>query len=282
MQEHRTALGAAAVSFYIVLSLAPLLLVAVAAAGFVLGSSEQAMRIVDRYLVQMLPAAGGTIKSQVREIIEGRVTAGVVGVALWLWGGSAMFMAIQKMMNEIWSVERGRGWFRGRALALAMIPLIGIVALLSLSASAAARIVREVLTRLPLGYITGSPTLWSAIALALAVVTSVALFWLICVILPNRRVDWAAALVGAGLAGVLWEVSKQAFGWYVRHSTSFAAYGPLAGGVLVLLWGYYSSFILLLGAEVGALLERRRRQGRDSGPGAWGSAVARGQQPETT
>lgn len=252
-------LVAAALSFYTFLAVFPLLLVAIAVSSYFLGSADEASQLIldttKRYAVG--GEARSMLESAVQGVIAGRGTATGIGLILLLWSGSTIIVVLQKAMNVIWDVEEERGFVKQRLLALGFLLLLGTVIILSFAATTFANYLAS----------ADAPILpdmsWIAKAASYVVplLISVLAFSLIYKLLPNTKVRWKVALVGGVVAGVLWEIAKIGFTYYVVNFANYnAVYGSLGGIILFLIWVNYSAIIVILGGEVSSMWSRKHRE----------------------
>lgn len=246
---------AAAVSFYAFMSLIPLILLSVSVIAFFLGSMEEAQASVMRVLSQYNPAveqtAGETVRAVVRDVIGKRAALGGISVVVLAMTGSAAANSLCRAVNLAWDIKVRRGLLAQRLLDIAVV--FGGVALLGASLAATAAI--EVLRNLRLGVLGVTadrlPFLWQFLGYVVPLLMTFSAFALIYKVLPNVRVPLRVALVGALFAGVLWEVAKIGFAFYVGHFARTATvYGSLAGVILLQVWINVGAAITILGAEV--------------------------------
>ena len=242
----------AALSYYAAFSLAPLLLIAVAVAGWVLG--DEAVRgQLDDYLRGSLGAAGATA---LQDMIaharkpEKNVVASVIGIAMLLFGAGGVFGQLQDALNTVWGVKRrsGRGWkglVKDRFLSFAMVLGTGFLLLTSMVASAILQGLSEYVGSI----LSLPPVVWAVISGIASFLIIVALFAAIFKLLPDVRISWRDVFLGAVFTAALFTIGKFVMGWYLGREATASAYGATGALALVLLWVYYSSIILLFGAE---------------------------------
>lgn len=259
--EDNSALVAAAVSFFIFLSLVPLLLLAVASLGFIFRSEQQAFGLVIDAISTYSPAlaeeSGPGIHLILKDVIKGSSAATGIGIIFLLWSGSQAFVNLEKAINIAWDTAP-RGFIKSRIVSIALLISVGILFLLSFLATTAANAIQAYGFNL-FGHNISEAFgfLWRFLSLLLPLAISIGTFTLIYKFLPNTKVLMTPALVGGLVAGLLWETAKQVFSWYVTNFANFnAVYGSLASVILLLLWIYYSSIVTLLGAQLSVLYHR--------------------------
>lgn len=253
--RHRCSLVAAALSYYVLLSVVPLTMLIVALLGHVLGSHHQALERTLGYLREAVPAgqARELLQEVVEKIIAGRAAATKIGLVALLWVGSQLFMTLQSALNVVWNVETPRNWVFRRLVSLAATVSLGFLALLSVGVNAASAALHKAGDRV-LGTLS-RPWLWQTGAAVTAVVLLFLVFLLVYRWLPSTEIRWREALLAAALATALWLAAKQGFAWYIADVASDNInqfYGSLGGVIIVLLWGFYSSLVILFSAEVAA------------------------------
>lgn len=251
--DNKAMMMGAAMAYYTLFSIAPLLMITIALAGWVFGA-EASQGEVYRTLQGMLGRDGassiqGLVESASNQPETG-VVASVIGVATLLLGASGVFAQLQESLNVIWGVkpapEGGVGqWLRRRVLSFSMVLVIAFLLLVSLVASAAfAGVGRFMNHALP-----GGSMLWQAVNFALSLAMTSALFAAIYKILPDVTVSWKEVRFGAVVTALLFSLGKLLIGLYLGRSSVGSAYGAAGSLVVVMVWVYYSSCILLLGAE---------------------------------
>lgn len=250
--ESQAFVYAAALAFFTVFSIAPVVIVAVAVVGAVLGEDAASGRIMAELEGTLGPQAAEFVHVAVQnaQLDSGGIWATAIGVGLILLGSTTVFGQMQNALNAIWEVaprpDRS-GLLRlllTRLLSLTVLLAIGFVLLVSLLLSVA---VRAAVTWadhwLPVGE---SLLLWADVGLSLAVVTL--LFAAIFRILPDVQLRFADVLGGAFLTALLFSLGRGLIAWYLARSAASSAYGAAGSLVVLLLWVNYSALILLFGA----------------------------------
>jgi membrane protein len=253
MEDKAPQLGAA-LAYYTVFSLAPMILVLLAIVGVLFRNdpagawskiTEQMGYFLDQSAVQVIQDIAKTASMPAKT-----TQATVIGLTLALFGATGVFGQLQDALNTIWGVKPRPGvgiwgFLRSRFLSFAMLGGVCFLLLVSL--------VIEALLKAFSHYIQGA--LPGGLAIAIAVylifdfVVVVAVFGMIFKILPNAKTRWGDVWVGAVLTAVLFLIGKWALGLYLGSGTATSAYGAASSLITLLLWIYYSSQILLFGAE---------------------------------
>jgi membrane protein len=240
----------AALALYTILSLAPLMVVAIKILSMVLG--EQGA--TDRVSEQMHMLIGSAGAQAVEDMIKGasKPGAGIVATAIslviLLFSASGVFGELQDSLNTIWEVKPKPNQgilatIKNRLFSMGMVFVVAFLLLVSL-------LVSTVLTTLT-GWVLGDAAGWIAIPVDI-VVSIVAVTLLIGAIfkfLPDVRLGWRDVIVGAFATAVLFKLGQYGLGLYFKYGSSTSAYGAAGSFVAVLLWVYYSAWILFFGAE---------------------------------
>ena len=240
---------AAALAFYTLFSVAPLLLVALAVAGFFFDRAQAQSLLIEQIsqLVGERPAAG--IESLLKAASDQAAAAksAVFGIATMLLGATTVFAELRRDLNIVWrcKLEKVNGawdFIRTRILSFGLVAAIGFLLMVSLVLSAVLSAVGDML-------IPGS-SLAARIAefiTSFAVLT--ALFAMIYKLLPSRRIAWSDVWVGAAVTSVLFWIGKFAIGLYIAKSAVASSFGAAGTVVVIIAWVYYSSLIFFFGAE---------------------------------
>ncbi|MEP7187275.1 MAG: YihY/virulence factor BrkB family protein [Rhodanobacter sp.] len=236
---------AAALAFYSALSFAPLLVLLVWVLSMLHSGWDK--QLIDSLTGMVGPRAADAVQSVMNNAKErphiGNI-AGLIGLVVTLIGASAVFAQLQNTLNRVWGVRSKPGaavgaWLRTRAHAIAL--LVGIAFLLVIS---------FLLSGLIKLLVPGNTLALLIIEDLVSAGVFVLVFGAMFKVLPDAIIEWSDALVGALLTAVLFIAGKFLIGLYIDHSKVGGAYGP-AGAIIVLLtWVYYSSIIVLMGAEL--------------------------------
>lgn len=251
----------AALSYYSVFSLAPLLVICIAIAGAVLG--EEAVRgQLDHQLKNSLGASGAfAVQDMVANARkpETNFWVSMAGIVMLLIGAGGLFGQLQASLNAIWGVKSkpGRGlggMIRNRFLSFSMVLGTGFMLLISMILSVILQAMSKWIGNL--GPIP--PQVWDALSAGVSFGVITVLFAAIFKILPDARVRWAHVWLGALVTAALFVVGKTGIAWYLGREATSSSYGAAGSLALVLLWVYYSSIILLFGAEFTQVWAKRK------------------------
>jgi membrane protein len=243
---------AAALAYYTLLSLAPLIVIALAIAG--LAVDQEATR--DRLGTELGAVVGPSGAGAVQAIVESAKTpstgvlSSVLGVIVLLFGASGVFGELQGALNTIWEVapKPGRGiWgtVRDRLFSFAMVMGVAFLLLVSLLLSTAlAAVGRFLESTLP-----GGEAVWQILNFVLSFAVVSALFAVTFKVVPDVKMKWRDVWIGAVATAFLFTVGKFLIGLYLGKSSVASSYGAAGSLVLLVIWVYYSSLILFAGAE---------------------------------
>jgi len=242
----------AALSYYTIFSLAPLLLIAIAVAGLAFG--EEAAR------GEVMGSLEGLIGTQGAETIQEMVAAAnrpaagiiatVVSIAVLLFAASGVFGELQTSLNKMWDVEpKGDGGLlrllKTRFLSFTMVLGVAFLLLVSLLVTAALSALGTFLSET----LPGGVILWRVVNFLVSFAIITALFAVIFKYLPDAKVAWKDVWVGAAVTTALFVVGKFLIGLYLGRSQLLSAYGSAASLIIVLVWVYYSAMIFFTGGE---------------------------------
>lgn len=235
---------AAALAFYAILSVAPLLILLITVFGVVGESTQQ-------QIIQQTEKLIGPQASQGVELILknakaqqfAATTSTIIGLVILLLSATSVFGQLQYSLNTIFNVRWKRGiltgWLYKRFLSLLMVIAMGIVLFATVLVTSAIAVVFR-----------SSGSAAQIIDLIISVVVFTLIFVIIFRVLPDVKISWSDTWVGGTISGLLFVVGEYAIGEYLRSSGTTTLYGAAGSLVALLLWIYYSSIILFLGAEL--------------------------------
>jgi membrane protein len=259
----------AAIAFYTVTSIAPILLIVVAIAGLVFGNDAAQNSITSEL--------GGLMGSQTAEVLQAAVAgaakkssgilATIIGIATFLATASGVFGEMQAALNSIWKTKAPTTTIsrlvRARIASLGLVATLGFLLIVSLAVSAGLTAFGNYLdTVFPSGKLI-LPILNFCVSFALLAV----LFAAIYKVLPDRDLQWRDVITGAVVTSILFTIGKSLIGWYIGSSAVASSYGAAGGLIVLLLWVYYSVQTFLLGAEFTKVYANRHgsKQGKPVG-----------------
>ncbi len=251
---------AAALAYYTMFSLAPLLIIVIAIAGSVFGQAAARGEIVGQ--IQGLVGKDGAqlIQAAIQNANKPHTgtIASIISVVVLLFGASWVFAGLQDALNTIWEVQPkpGRGLIgaiRAKFLSFGMILGIGFLLLVSLVLGAAlSAVVHFVGNLLP-----GFDFLWQLLNFILSFVVITLLFGMIYKVLPDVKITWSDVWIGAAITSLLFTIGKFLLGLYLGNGSFGSAYGAASSLVILLAWVYYSAQILFFGAEFTKVYAKR-------------------------
>jgi membrane protein len=242
---------AASLALYTLLSIAPLLVIAVAVAGMVFGGDAARGQISEQIGAIVGPQAGQAIQGLVANANapSSGLISSVVSIVVVLFGASGVFGELQAALNTIWEVKprpgRGiRGLIRDRFFSFAMVMGVAFLLLVSLVVSAGLAGITSYFQ----GFIR-FPLLWEAFNLVVSLGVTSVLFALIFKLVPDIKIAWRDVWVGGFVTALLFTIGRTALAWYVGRSATVSPFGAAGSLVALIVWVYYSAQILFIGAE---------------------------------
>ena len=241
----------AAIAFYAVTAIAPVLFIATTIAGVFLGPAAASGAVRYQLTQVMSPASADMVQFAIIHVrrTHHTVAGSLVGLLVLIFTASGVFTEIQDALNVIWSAPRKESYFyqvvRGRVLSLALVVILGILLMVSMIFAGGVGVLSHALDR----YTSLSYFVISLINLGLSFGLLSLLFAALYKILPNIRLRWRDVIVGAMGTAVLFEVGQVLIAIYLSRIIYANVYGAAAGVIVLLVWVYYATQIFLLGAE---------------------------------
>ncbi|NDJ86364.1 MAG: YihY/virulence factor BrkB family protein [Chloroflexi bacterium] len=254
--QDRASRQAAALAYYGVLSLAPLLIIAISVAGIFLGRDDVQQQVISE-VEQVIGSGSADLVQDVLEATydrDGGFFATVVSVILLLFGATNLFSQLKMSLNRVWGVETEEGRailhgilnvIRDRLIAALMVVGVGFLLLLSQMLTPAISVVISFASDLDVNI----AFLLQILNMSISIALSAFIIGLVFRFLPDTRPAWRDVWVGALFTAVLFALGQRLIGLYIENSNMASAYGVAGSVIVVLLWIYYSSSIVLFGAE---------------------------------
>jgi membrane protein len=250
----------AALAYYTIFSLAPLLLIAIAIAGLVFGREAAQGEIFGQLSGVLGQQAAEAVQEMVKSANKPKsgTIATIIGIVTLLFGAAGVFGQLKDALNTIWNVEPKKSggimtMIKDRFLSFAMVFGTGFLLLVSLVLDSAVAAAGHFLgNRLP-----GGEVLWQGVQIVLSLAVVTLLFALIFRFLPDIHPTWRDVWFGAVFTAVLFVLGKFGLGIYFGKSAVGSSYGAAGSLVLLLLWVYYSAQILFFGAEFTQVYARK-------------------------
>lgn len=253
-QKDKCARLGAALSFYTFFSLAPILVIAIAIAGFFFGAEAARGQVVDE--LRGLIGTDGAVAVQLMlenawQESSGGVLATLIAVVIFLLGATGAFIELQGALNSVWLVmpKPGRGvkaFLMNRLISFGMIIGIAFLLLVSLIISAGLTALSGHMST----WIAGIDWFWQGVDFLISFVVITLLFAMIFKALPDVRLELRDVFMGAAIASLLFMLGKFFIGLYIGNTITASSYGAAGGLVVILIWVFYSAQIMLYGAEV--------------------------------
>ncbi|MBW3623767.1 MAG: YihY/virulence factor BrkB family protein [Armatimonadetes bacterium] len=256
--EDNGPLISAALSFFTLISLVPIMLVAVAIFGYFMTGADARDRVIS-FLFEFMPALGQTseMRSEVMNTISGilksaaagpKELSAIAGVLGLIWTGLSLFRNMETAFAIVFEAKSRRGFFKSILTAVIAMSFIGLLLLSSIAVTALVSVVQTYFPNLPL---ISTSSIFEVIGFLISILLTFGMFFAIYKIIPNAKIQTKAALIGAGFATVFFEIAKYGFGWYVSNFGNFnKTYGALGMVIFLITWTLYSYMIMLLGSEV--------------------------------
>lgn len=266
--DHDTPRVCAALAWYTLFSLAPILLITTAVASAVFGP-EAARAELSVRLVRLIGETGAlAVEDLLADAHLGGSsgTAAIIGTLTLLFGATGCFAELQHALNRIWDAPpptRHRLWtlLRTRAVSFLLVLVIGLLLLVLL-------IVTTVIAGISDRFIPGlsSPAIMFLLDTTVSLFAGTGLFAVIYKVLPDRDITWKDVRFGAFITAILFAVGKQLIALYLGHSAIASTFGAAGSFAVLLMWMYYSALVILFGAELTRAYAFRPGGPRDLGP----------------
>jgi membrane protein len=250
-----TSISAAALAYYALFSLFPIILVTIFIASFPLLPFLNQQSILNK-LEFVAPSLGQLLGPNISHIVATRGTVTIVALVSLVWSGSTIFNMLNQTLSDLWGIKRKIPMWERRGLAILLVLVFAgpVLVLVSFASS----MLSTVYSFLSVQF----TTLTNAISLIVSIVLDIGLFAMFFAIFPHGKANWRELLPGAIAAGVLWELAKRAFLAFESSylSTNNLIYGSVATIIAFLFWSYVSSMIFMFGAFLGRAYFRYKEQ----------------------
>ena len=266
----------AAIAFYTVTSIAPVLFIVVAIAGLAFGQDAARGAIAEQVSDLMGRESADLLQNAIRSAANrsSGVVATVVGIVTLVVAASGVFGEMQSALNAFWKVEpRGTTvsrLIRARAVSMGLVAALGFLLLVSLVVNAGLSALGKYIN----AYLPFAVLVLQGLTFLISFILISVLFAAIYKVLPDKRLEWRDVLVGAVATALLFTLGKFLIGLYIGSSAIASSYGAAGALILMLLWVYYSAQIFLLGAEFTKTYASHRgshRPGPETSPSGRGS-----------
>ena len=262
---------AAAIAYFTIFSIAPLLLVVIAIAGLLFGREAAQAAIMGQFSGLMGQGSGQALQSMLQsagsQSQKSGTIATIIGLVTLLVTASGAFGEIQSALNKIWKAEPKAGLsrlVRARAASLGLVLTLGFLLLMSLVVSAGLAALGNWVD----GIFPGAKILMAVVNFVITLVLLSAVFAAIYKFLPDKPIAWRDVAVGAVATGLLFTIGKSLIGLYIGQAKVAESYGMAGSLIVILVWIYYSTLTFLLGAEFTRAYAERHGSHAASGAGA--------------
>jgi membrane protein len=246
---HEALQYAGSMAYFSVLSIFQLLVLAIVVGSFFLGQGEAREFVLDQVEAGS-PLGRETIAGIIDATIASRGGITIISFAFLLWSALGVFGAISNGISRAFEVTTPRPFLLDKLLGLALMATTGVLAVASLIIGIVTGILQQAASEL-IGDVPGGGTAVWLIGLLAPLVLIFFAFWILYRLVPNRPVSFGEVLPGAIVAALLWTILRFGFTWYATSVANYeSAFGPISTGVTLLVFLYFASLIVLLGAEV--------------------------------
>lgn len=262
----------AAIAYYTIFSLAPVLVIVIAIAGLAFGEEAARGAVTGQIEGLMGHQAAEAIQTMIQS--AGNTKSGVIATAIGLVtlmiAASGVFSEMQAALNVVWKATPKEGTVgrlvKARATSLGLVAALGFLMMVSLVISAGLAAMSDILN----AYVPGAAMVMRVVNFVISLSMISVLFGAIYKILPDKPIEWRDVVVGAVTTALLFTIGKTAISLYIGSSTVASSFGAAGALAIMLVWIYYSSQIFLLGAEfTRAFAERHGSKSPDAqGPNA--------------
>jgi membrane protein len=244
---------AAAISYFAIFSMAPLLLLAIAAAGAVVGQDRVRGEIVQRAGTMLGEGAAGFVDTVIRNASRPAASqvASIIGFVTLLIGASGAFLQLKAALNRVWEVKPrpGLGILRMLRSRLVSFLLVLLIAALLLG-----MVVLNTYLATVISWISEAMPGWMPVAQTANIIVTLAvvsvLFGMVFKYLPDAHIDWREVRIGAAVTGLLFTAGQAGFSIYLARASPASVYGAAGSAIILLLWIYFTALVILLGAEI--------------------------------
>ena len=265
--KHEALQYAGSMAYFSILSVFQLLVLGVVVLSYIVGEGD-ARQFVIQQVDAGTPLNPDTIGGVIDGVITSRAGISLFGVIFLIWGALGIFSAISQGVSRAFAVTNPRPFWQDKLIGLLLMVITGLLGVASVVIGIVTGIIQsatdDVLARVPGGYLA-----LSLIGFLTPLLLIFIAFLLLYKLVPNRRVTFAEALPGAIVATVLWTLLRIGFTYYATRVANYdSAFGPISAAISLLVFLYFASVVVLLGAEVARanVVEVETRQAVPLGP----------------
>jgi len=259
---------AASIAYYALLSLFPVLLLAIALLGRSAADPKDRSAVLE-FVLRYFPSQFDFITKQLDAFASNGASVGIAGTIALVWGALGVFGAISTAVNYAWGVQKQRSFWKHKLFSFVMLLVAGLILLSALLLISASQVVGASWFAGVLAHFPGLGVLRSFAVRHATTLLFILVVGLIYYFVPNAKVRFRDVWIGAFITGLLWKGALEGFSWYIRDMTRFTRVnGSIAAVVVFLVWVYVQAVILLYGAEFTAAYARLRRGRPEEVPAA--------------
>jgi membrane protein len=246
---HEALQYAGSMAYFAVLSIFQLLVLGVVVGSYVLGEGQARAFVVEQVSAGS-PLNAETIGGVIDAVIESRGSMTIISFAFLAWSALGVFSALSTGIGRVFDNAPPRPFLKDKLIGLVLMGLTGVLSVASLAIGIVTGVLQQAAGE-ALGGLPGGTTAVWLIGLVAPVLLIFVAFWVIYRVVPNRPVGWGEVLPGAIVASLLWTALRFGFTWYATSVANYeSAFGPISTGITLLVFLYFASVVVLLGAEV--------------------------------
>jgi membrane protein len=247
---------AAAISYYLLLSLFPLALAAISILSAVSRSPDVEAKVTQA-ITTVMPLSGDLVSAAIKDFSPGVGVAGAIATIGLLWAGTGIFNATRKSLNTAWGIRQPRPFLRERLIEFIMMLGLGVFLIVYVGMTATFNFLQT--TNILGGRFAEGGIFWESMVILASTAIAFIGFLLLYEFIPNTRVPWKHVWVGALIAAVLFEIVKNVFVWFVgKFATYNLVYGSISTIIALMTWSYISAVILLFCAKLISIYPRMK------------------------
>lgn len=253
------------IAYYALFSLFPLLLVLMSFSGSVL-ATEEAQELVLELVIRFIPAAKDVVRQNISQVLEAQSTIGILATLGLIWSASGVFTAMYRSVNQAWGNPKSQLFWTEKLFGLGVVLIVGLLLLFTTFSATIIQVMRGWGLSWFGSELFDGPEVawtWSWVSYFVPLVVSAILFMILYRTIPRNRITWRDVWLGGLLTGLLWDLLRRGYAWYLANFASYSLiYGSVGAIIGFLLWAYLSAMLLLIGAEFTAQHTFWRRAGR--------------------
>jgi membrane protein len=246
--EHDALTFAGSMAYFGVLALFQLMVLAVIALSHILGEGPAREFVID-WVVRATPLDAETVAGMIDATIESRGTLTIIGIGFLVWGALGIFSSLANGISLAFAPAPRRGFLKHTIIGLTLMALTGLLALAALAIGIVTGILQSTAIRLALEVPGRETGVW-LIGLIVPTLLIFVAFLVIYRVVPNRLITWSEVLPGAIVATIGWTGLRVGFTWFATNVARYdSAFGPLSTGITLIIFMYFASVVVLMGAE---------------------------------